>query len=451
MNELMSSPTPVWSVAELNRAVKGLLERELPILWVSGEISNLTVAASGHCYFSLKDASAQVRCVMFRNRAALLPFRPREGLKVEARAQVSLYEARGDYQLNIEAMRPAGLGALYEAFEKLKQRLAAEGLFEAARKRPLPPLPRAIGIVTSPKAAALRDVLSTLRRRAPGIPLVLYPTPVQGEGAAETVAAMIGRANARAEVDVLIVCRGGGSIEDLWAFNEEVVARAIAASALPVVSGVGHETDFTIADFVADLRAPTPTAAAELVVPDQAAHRLALAQAAQRLQRDFRRLIEGRMQKLDFLSRRLVHPGERLRGQAERLAQADLALRRAQARLLEAKRWRLLGLAQRHGHRRPDPALLARRLDELGLRLARAVQRGGERRGARLDGLAGRLAALNPEAVLARGYSLVETADGHVVRDAAELRSGQRLRLKFARGEAGAVVSEAPVEQGTLF
>ncbi|SFZ74641.1 exodeoxyribonuclease VII large subunit [Chitinimonas taiwanensis] len=451
MNEMLSSATPVWSVSELNRAVKRLLERELPLLWVSGEISNLTIAASGHCYLSLKDAGAQVRCVMFRNRALLLPFKLREGMKVEARATVSLYEARGDFQLNLESMRPAGLGALFEAFEKLKAALAAEGLFEAARKRPLPTSPRAIGIVTSPQAAALRDVLSTLRRRAPHIPVVLYPSPVQGEGAADTLAAQIVRANARAEVEVLIVCRGGGSIEDLWAFNEEVVARAIAASQIPVISGVGHETDFTIADFVADVRAPTPTAAAELVSSDREAQLLALAGMQRRLQRSFRQQLEGRMQKLDFLGRRLVHPGERLQRQAKQLAEAAQALRRGMARTLERQRWQLARLQQQHAHAKPDLRGQAAQLASLQQRGRFAWQQGQGAAHAQLATLAARLGALNPEAVLARGYSLVETTEGALVRDAAELHLGQKLRLRFAHSEAGVLVNDAPVEQGSLF
>ncbi|QDQ26222.1 exodeoxyribonuclease VII large subunit [Chitinimonas arctica] len=451
MNELLSSPAPVWSVSELNRAVKGLLERELPLLWVSGEISNLTVAASGHCYFSLKDNGAQVRCVMFRNRAVLLPFKPREGMKVEARAAVTLYEARGDYQLNIEAMRPAGLGALFEAFEKLKSKLAAEGLFDAGRKRGLPTQPRAIGLITSPRAAALRDVLTTLRRRAPHLPVVLYPVPVQGEGAAERIAAMLARANDRADVDVLILCRGGGSIEDLWAFNEEVLARAIAASRIPVVCGVGHETDFTIADFVADLRAATPTAAAELVSPDRAAQQARLLQLQAGLLRGFTRVLQTRMQRLDFLGRRLVHPGERLRRQRESIARAEQALRRAAQRRLQDSTWRLAHLRQRYRAARPLPAMRLMELAALRQRMRLAVRRGQERAAANLAVLAGRFGALDPSAVLARGYSLVETADGSLVRDAAELRMGQRLRLRFARGEAAAVVSDAPVEQGDLF
>ncbi|PHV10707.1 exodeoxyribonuclease VII large subunit [Chitinimonas sp. BJB300] len=451
MNEMLSSVTPVWSVSELNRAVKRLLESELPLLWVSGEISNLTIAASGHCYLSLKDAGAQVRCVMFRNRAMLLPFKLREGMKVEARAVVTLYEARGDYQLNLESMRPAGLGALFEAFEKLKLALAAEGLFDLARKRLLPANPRAIGVITSPKAAALRDVLSTLRRRAPHVPVVFYPTPVQGEGAADAIAAMLAKANARGEVDVLILCRGGGSIEDLWSFNEELVARAIAVSTIPVVSGVGHETDFTIADFVADVRAPTPTAAAELVSVDRESQLAAVKQLHQRLQRLFRQQLEGCMQRLDYMSRRLVHPGERLKRQALQLQDVAQALRRSMARVMEQKRWQLLNLRQQHSYAKPGLAGLRTQLAVLQQRRRFVVQGQQSRAAAQLATVAARLEALNPTAVLGRGYSLVETTDGKLVREAAGLRNGQKLRLRFAQSEAGVVVGDVPVEQGNLF
>ncbi|MGA0844823.1 MAG: exodeoxyribonuclease VII large subunit, partial [Arenicellales bacterium] len=261
----MPDPTPaVMTVSQLNQTVGRLLERSFPLTWVAGELSNVTRAASGHWYFTLKDAGAQVRAVMFRGRAQYVDFSPREGDKVEVRATVGLYAARGDFQLNVENMRRAGVGNLYEAFLRLKSKLAAEGLFDQERKRALPVFPRTIGVVTSPQAAALRDILTALRRRVPHIQIVLYPTAVQGDGSAEKIAAAIQAASDRSECDLLLVCRGGGSLEDLWSFNDERVARAIFYCAVPVISGVGHETDVTIADFVADLRAPTPTAAAEL-------------------------------------------------------------------------------------------------------------------------------------------------------------------------------------------
>jgi exodeoxyribonuclease VII large subunit len=264
----MNGESPILSVSDLNRMARLTLERGIPQVWVTGELSNLTRAASGHWYFTLKDSQAAVRCAMFRNRNLFMDWVPENGLRVELRAQPTLYEPRGEFQLSVEVMRRAGLGALYEAFARLKERLEREGLFDAARKRPLPPYPSQIGLITSPQAAALRDVLTTLRRRWPLARVLLYPTPVQGEGAAEAIAAALATAGARGECQVLLLVRGGGSIEDLWAFNEEVVARAIAACPIPVVSGIGHETDFTIADFVADRRAPTPTGAAQLATPD---------------------------------------------------------------------------------------------------------------------------------------------------------------------------------------
>jgi exodeoxyribonuclease VII large subunit len=451
MSDVLSSPPAVWSVSELNRAVKGLVEREFSLLWVAGEISNLTIAASGHCYFSLKDGGGQVRCVMFRNRAMLLPFKPREGLKVEARVTATLYEARGDFQLNVESMRPAGLGALYEAFERLKAKLAAEGLFDVSRKRDLPNMPRAIGIVTSPQAAALRDVLTTLRRRAPHVPVVLYPTPVQGEGAADRIAAMIAVADRRREVDVLIVCRGGGSIEDLWAFNEEVVARAIGACGLPIVSGVGHETDVTIADFAADLRAATPTAAAELVSPDRAALLAMVATAKTRLDRLWWQQWRAAAQRLDYVGRRLVHPGERLRRRGSDLAAAQQRLAAAQLRLFERLQWRLERMQARVRKGRPDLEKRQARLDRRAMALGQGGRQILVRRRLALETAKARLEAMNPHAVLARGYSVVTHENGKVVTDASQLRFGEVLSMSFAVGTAAAVVSDKPVSQGKLF
>ena len=308
LNLFFEEKNRVFRVAELNFAIKQLLESNVPLLWVRGEISNLVKAASGHFYFSLKDDQAQVRCVMFRHKNQLLREPIANGQQVEVLALATLYEQRGDFQLTVEQMRPAGLGILYERYERLKQLLESQGLFAAGRKRPLPAFPANIGIITSPQAAALRDVLTTLRLRLPSVPVVLYPTPVQGTGSAEKIAAAIKLANQRAECDVLIVCRGGGSIEDLWAFNEEVVARAIAASEIPIVSGVGHETDFTIADFVADERAPTPTAAAQRVAPDRHALLRGLQDQAQHLQRAQRNRLHNAMQSEDYLQRKLVQP-----------------------------------------------------------------------------------------------------------------------------------------------
>jgi exodeoxyribonuclease VII large subunit len=412
-------PQPqVISVSELNRMARQALERGLPLMWIAGEVSNCKRSDQGHCYFTLKDAQAQVDCVLFRHRAQLLGWAPRDGAQVEVRALATLYEARGRFQLNVEVMRRAGLGALYEAFERLKAKLGKEGLFDAERKRPLARFPRAIGVVTSPQAAALRDVLTTLRRRMPRLPAILYPTPVQGEGAAGRIAAAIALAGARQECDVLIVCRGGGSIEDLWAFNEEAVARAIAACPIPVVSGIGHETDFTIADFAADRRAPTPTAAAEMACPDREELSKALAHCARRLLRVAMHALEDRMQRLDFLSRRLVHPGERIRGQLSEL---------------------------RHISKRFF-ATWERGLGDLGsaaAELARRLREGGRRQ---LDITASLLARLdahvqhmNPQAVLERGYSITEAAGG-IVRDASRLAVGENVSITLARGRVSAEV-----------
>ena len=377
-----SPPTlPVLTVSELNRMARRALESQLPLLWVEGEVSNFTRAASGHWYFSLKDAYAQVRCVMFRGRNQFADFTPANGDHVEVRALPSLYEARGEFQLGAESIRRAGAGRLYEAFLKLKAKLEAEGLFDPLNKRALPRFPRRIGIVTSPQAAALHDVLTALARRMPGLPVILYPTPVQGAGAGAQIAAAIRIAGARAECDVLLVCRGGGSLEDLWAFNDEAVARAIAASPMPVVSGVGHETDFTLADFAADLRAPTPTAAAELASPVRAELLLQLGQLARQLQQQLARKQHSEMQRLDYLARRLVHPAEQLRRQQLALIQLTQRLHAATRTRLTREQLRLAQMNQRLVTPRHVIQREQQRLDTLGTRSQRAVQNGfGQRR-----------------------------------------------------------------------
>ena len=440
MPDVAPSPQQVISVSELNRIARDALERNLPLLWVGGEISNFKRYDSGHCYFTLKDAQAQVDCVMFRHRALLQGWAPRDGMQVEVRALPTIYEARGKFQLNVEVMRRAGLGALYEAFERLKAKLDKEGLFEPARKRPLPRFPRAIGVVTSPQAAALRDVLTTLRRRMPRLPVVVYPTPVQGEGAAARIAAAITAAGERRDSDVLIVCRGGGSIEDLWAFNEEVVARAILACTVPVVSGVGHETDFTIADFVADVRAPTPTAAAELASPDRRELSKQLLHVAHRLSRTLVRGLESRMQRVDLLARRLVHPGERIRSQVAELRHLASRLTSAWARVLEDRGWRLREAGLRLAAGAPDVAEWRRSFRELARRLRDGARRRMEMTTAQLARLAAHLTHLNPQTVLERGYSITQDREGRVVRDAARLSAGQHVRITFSKGWAEASV-----------
>ena len=382
----------ILSVAELLRSVRDTLERRFPLGWVRGELSNLSRAASGHCYFTLKDATAQVDCVMFHSRAAALDWEPRDGMQVEVRALPTLYEPKGRFQLSVEGMRRAGLGPLYERFLRLKERLGAEGLFDERLKRELPALPKTVGIVTSLAAAALRDVLTTLARRNPAIAVIVYPAPVQGEGAAERIAVMIARAGRRAECDVLLLVRGGGSIEDLWQFNEEALARAIRASDIPVVVGVGHETDFTIADFAADERAPTPTAAAELVSPPREAILARVAENAVRIARETARRIETAMQSVDALARRLVHPAERLRTLNQNLV--HLAAR--------------LSTAMKH-------------------QLAQVLSR--------IERMEAKLSGLDHIGVLARGYSLTLNMNHEIVRDASHITEGERIVTTLAKGK----------------
>lgn len=426
------------TVSLLNRAVAEVLSRGFPLVRVIGEVSGFARAASGHWYFLLKDDRAQVRCVMFRSRNALVPRPLRDGEAVEVLAQVALYEPRGEYQLTIESVQPAGLGRLYEEFLRRRQRLAAEGLFDDARKRALPALPRAVGVVTSLQAAALRDVVTTLARRAPYCRVVVYPTPVQGEGAAERIAAMLATASARAEVDVLLLVRGGGSLEDLWAFNEEVVARALRACRIPVVVGVGHESDFTIADFAADLRAPTPTAAAELAAPDVAVVRARLHDAARRLRQLARGALDVCQQRLDYAQRTLATPRAALAGTRARLEQLVLRAGRAQHATMRNERERLSAIGNRL--RRPDVGRARHALQATAARLASLAASSLQVERARLARLAGALAQLDPDAVLARGYSIVRDARGRAVTRVTQLAAGDVVSLRFADGGASARV-----------
>jgi exodeoxyribonuclease VII large subunit len=441
------SNTAIISVAELNRRAREFIEAGFPLLWIAGEISNFTRAASGHCYFSLKDATAQVRCVFFRHKAALVDWKPENGMQVEVRALPTLYEARGDFQLTVEAMRRSGLGALFEAFERLKRKLEQEGLFDPSRRKAIPEFPGTVGVVTSPKAAALRDVLTTLARRMPGIRIVLYPTPVQGEGAGEKIAQAIRTASARKEIDVLIVCRGGGSMEDLWAFNEEIVARAIVDCPMPVVSGVGHETDFTIADFVADARAPTPTAAAELVSPKRTELLMRVGVLAARLSRDIDRVLNTRMQHLDYLGKRLVHPGERIDAEWRHVGHLANRLHSASTHAMDAATWKLSGLLQRLRDGLPDIDAQLVRQQELRLRLQHGQARVLDQQEARLVKMRANLAHLNPRAVLERGYSIVEKRGGQIVRSAEQVAAGESLRLTFARGAAQTSVEHIEIPE----
>lgn len=432
----------ILTVAQLNQAVGQLLERSIPALWVRGEISNFTQAASGHWYFTLKDSRASVRAVMFRSRASAVGFVPRAGDQVEIRARVSLYEPRGDYQLQADAMRRAGLGNLYEAFLRLKEQLASEGLFDPARKREPVRLPRAIGVITSLHAAALRDVLSALARRAPQVPVIIYPAPVQGADAANKLVAQLRLANQRAEVDTLLLVRGGGSIEDLWSFNDEDLARQVAVSEIPVISGVGHETDFTIVDFVSDLRAPTPTAAAELACAPRAELLGRVMQTMQTMVRGQQRRLERAAQRLDRATAQLVSPAQRLQHQRERLNSLQFRLASAWSAPQGRRTARVNLLAQRLLHRVPDTGRAADRLAgavrQLGLAQARLLV---QRRN-RLAAATAQLRALDPGNTLARGYSIARDAEGRIVRDAASLSAGQPLDLSLAQGGAQVLVQQ---------
>ena len=435
----------VYTVSRLNREARGLLESRLGTVWIEGEVSNFSRPSSGHWYFSLKDAGAQVRCAMFRGRNAVAGPPPRDGAQVLLRARVSLYEPRGDYQLIVDHLEPAGEGALRRRFEELKRRLAAEGLFDTGRKRPLPALPRAVGVVTSPTGAALRDILHVLRRRFPAVPVVLYPVPVQGEAAAPRIAGAIALASARAEVDVLIVGRGGGSLEDLWPFNEEAVVRAIVAASMPVVSAVGHEVDFTLADFAADLRAPTPSAAAELVVPDASEWLRALADQGPRLAGAWRRRAATWREDLTWTRRRLqqLHPAVRLEREAQRLDELDGRLRAALRLTLTA---RAHGLAALRGDLQAlSPAAqlaeLRRRLEVLAARLHPAARAAIDRGRGRLGGSLRALQAVSPLATLERGYAIVSLADGRVLTDTAAVAAGDEIGARLARGRLSAKVT----------
>lgn len=437
----------MYTVSDLNRAARGLLESGFPLLWVEGEISNLARPASGHLYFSLKDSQAQLRCALFRNRNLLLRFKPADGMQVLVRGRVSLYEPRGDFQFIAEHMEEAGHGALQRAFEALKQKLAAEGLFDPARKRLLPKIPRSIGVITSPSGAALRDILSVIRRRYPLARVVLYPVPVQGEGAAEKIAAMLRLASARADCEVLILTRGGGSLEDLWAFNEESVARAIRASAIPVVSGVGHETDFTIADFSADLRAPTPSGAAELATPDAATWRRLLTEQAEHLLQAQERLLGSLRERLEWCRERLgqLHPGRVLRDRAQRLDELELRLRQGMQSHIRHESARLATAAARLRQHNPAQSLrqASDRLIGLAQRLKAAI---------RVDVVAARnqmalaaraLEAVSPLATLNRGYAIVSDAQsGAVISHVDAARPGQTVRAQLVDGSLLAEVKD---------
>jgi exodeoxyribonuclease VII large subunit len=439
------APREVYSVTRLTREVRALLDRSLGVIWVEGELSNFSQPASGHWYFSLKDRDAQLRCAMFRMKNVLVGFTPRAGSQVLVRGRISVYEARGEYQLIVEHLEEAGVGALKREFERLKTQLAAEGLFALERKRALPRFPRRIGVLTSPSGAALRDILHVLQRRYPPAAVLIYPTPVQGAAAVPALVQALALASARAECDVLILARGGGSLEDLWAFNDERLARAIHACALPVVCGVGHEVDFTIADFVADARAPTPSAAAELVAPDSSACLEALARSARRLAGGMRRELRVSATRLEAteLRLRLAHPGVRLTQQMQRLDDLVQRLTGA-ARTCVHREWIRLGEA----HTRLERASPVHLLHDYRARQERLLARLTHATDADLSRLAHRLAlaqralhTVSPLATLSRGFAIVTGADGVVVSAAAAVAIGEPIEARLAHGSLTARVT----------
>ena len=399
INSSKPNEAKVFSVKEINRLVRELLEQSFPSFWISGEISNFISASSGHWYFSLKDDEAQVRCTMFKNKNMAADWVPKNGEKIEAKCFIGLYEARGEYQLNIELIRHAGAGLLSEAFNQLKEKLLKEGLFEPSRKKPIPQFPKSIGVITSPTGAAIEDILITLKRRSPHIPIVIYPSLVQGKEAPSAIVKAIETANIRMECDVLILARGGGSIEDLWAFNEEIVARAIVASKIPTITGVGHETDTTIADFVSDLRAPTPTGAAELVT----SHSVELIKTIQTYKNQLNKMmvsvIRELMQKIDYLEKRLISPRQQIQRQKEQIHQYIQRINQNMKNILIQYRLNI---------------------DKLKLNLDH----------------------LSPHAVLSRGYSIITNIDGQIVNNINQLKLDDKIHIQLNHGQADANISD---------
>ncbi|GAB1262200.1 exodeoxyribonuclease VII large subunit [Aurantivibrio plasticivorans] len=437
-----SNDRDVLSVTQLNRKARQLLETHLSLLWVEGEISNFARPSSGHWYFTLKDQNAQVRCAMFRNRNGLVRFKPEQGQQVVLRARVSLYEGRGDYQLIVEHMEEAGFGVLQRAFEALKGKLSKEGLFDEEYKQPLPDLPRHIGVITSPTGAAIRDVLSVLKRRFPAIPVTVIPVPVQGEGAAQLIANAIALANRADMFDVLLLTRGGGSLEDLWPFNEEIVARAVFDSDIPIVSAVGHEVDVTISDFVADARAATPSAAAELLSPDRlelqrtfVGYNIVLGQAAQR---QFARAKD----KISSLRKRLRHPGERIQSRAQHLDNLEMRLKKAMLFQQHRAQSRFAALHTRQRHLNPTARVreMQTLLRQLNRRAQRQISHHVESAQHRFAQQAELLHLVSPLNTMQRGYSVLRNQKGSIVKDATTLKPGHRVEAKLAKGEVSMTV-----------
>ncbi len=428
----------VYSVSRLNSEVRALLEGSFPLLWVEGEISNFSSPSSGHWYFSLKDQKAQVRCAMFRNRNQLLRFQPENGMQILVRARVGLYEGRGEFQLIAEHMEETGDGALTRAFEALKQKLHQEGLFELANKKALPLLPRTIGIITSPSGAAIRDVLTVLKKRFAAINVIIYPVRVQGENAADEIAGMIQIAEQRQECDVLLITRGGGSLEDLWAFNEEVLARAIYHCQLPIVSAVGHEVDFTIADFVADYRAPTPSAAAEHLSPDQNEWMDMLSQQLRSLRKSLQHHQQNNQQQLQHLTARLTqqHPGMKLKQWMQRVDELESRHRRSLQHQLETQRFKLEKMSGQLFRYSPINKLkqLEQQRQQCWHRLQRAMQLKTKHGRLALSTLSRALDAISPLATLERGYSILQKQDNSVITNQQQVEQGEQIMARLSKG-----------------
>jgi len=435
----------IYSVSELNSGVRALIEENFPSVWVQGEISNLARPASGHIYFSLKDESAQVRCAMFRMSNRLLKFKPQNGTQVLVRASVSLYEARGDFQLIVDHMEEAGAGILRRKFEELKTKLAEEGLFDAEHKQDIPAFPSQIGVITSPTGAAVRDVLSVLKRRFPGIPVLIYPIPVQGDEAPPQIVRMIKKACQRNECDVLILTRGGGSLEDLWAFNDERVARAIFNGTIPIVCGVGHEIDFTIADFVADVRAPTPSAAAELVSPDRIEWLIGVNRTENQLIKLMSQQLLQAQQKLSWLNKRIQHPQQRIQRIAQRLDELEQRLIHVYQIYRHTAAAGLTALTTRLQQRSPAHRLenLLLKQQALNQRMQNAMSNELISRKHQFAALSRALEAVSPLATLGRGYAIVRKMDDDsIVRNAKQLKTGEQLATQLQHGKVISTVTE---------
>lgn len=436
----------IYTVSRLNSEVRLTLELQFQQLWLVGEVSNFVAAASGHWYFSLKDQAAQVKVAMFKQANRYATVRPQNGQQVLIRARISVYEPRGEYQLLAEFIEPAGAGLLKQQFEQLKAKLAAEGLFAPERKQPLPANPRRVGVITSPTGAAVRDIITVLARRAPGIELIIYPCQVQGETAAAQLRNMLSTAIRRNEVDVLIIGRGGGSIEDLWCFNDEALARAVADCPIPIVSAVGHEIDFALTDFVADVRAATPSAAAELVSPDQSQYLVALTQLQQRLSRAVRRQLAQQQPRLLQLQQRLqqLHPQRRLEQQQQRLDELQLRLQRRMQQHLQTARRQHSYLQQSLQHLSPAKAIKQQQLQlqQLAKRLQQAQQQQLKYSSQQLARLSAQLHTVSPLATLARGYSISFDSQQQALTSSAQLKVGDAINTRLAQGSFSAVVTQ---------